>query len=66
MKQQLILIPLLAVSLWAVSMYATCPYDGEQAAFTGEKRDGGRSCEYRHMHAQNGGFVEHRFWTSCE
>ena len=51
--------------LWASNSYSTCPYDGEQANFTGLRH--GNDCEYRHMHADRdrGGFVEHRFWANC-
>jgi hypothetical protein len=45
-----LIVVLLAVTLlWAVNSYTTCPYDGEQANFTGLRH--GDDCENRHMHA---------------
>lgn len=64
--KRIMAVILLASLAWAVKTYVACPVDGEDAAFTGSKRDSGKSCEYRHQHAVKGGFVEHRFWVKCE
>jgi hypothetical protein len=63
--KKLLFVLIATCYLWAVNPYAICPYDGEQANFTGSRRE--NSCEYRHMHADKTkvGFVEHRFWTNC-
>jgi hypothetical protein len=67
MKRSIAFLVLATSLAWAVRQYAICPQDGEEAAYTGQQRDQGRSCEYRHQHAIKGeGFVEHRFWASCE
>jgi hypothetical protein len=63
----LIVIPLAAALLWAVNPWATCPHDGEEANFTGLRRNDNKDCEYRHIHMiRGGGSEEHRFWIKCE
>jgi hypothetical protein len=66
-RSLLLLIVLAAVYAFAVNSWAKCPQDGQEANWTGTRRDDNKECEYRHMYLEPGKDpVEHRFWTSCE
>jgi hypothetical protein len=54
----------------AIVQVVPCPYDGEDATFTGGRKlsgNSGSACEYSHLHFGNDGkSVKHTFWQNCQ
>lgn len=60
-----LLVAFLVGMAFGTNTFATCPYDGEQATWTGQRN--GSACQYAHEHYDSsaGKTVHHQFWADC-